>query len=1168
MIDRFRSISLVFMMFFIFLFVAGGFRNGMNPIAYAFDEEHDTGHDTSGQDDNDEDNPNDDDNQDEDEDPVELLTGNLRYQNEDLAYLSGQSRLGLIRYYNSQDRYNGPLGYGWNFNFNMKAILVSEESQSYVIVRDFSGVRYKFKKNTDGSYQSPPGWFLQLTKDAEGRFQLTKPSGEIYNFDTVGDLVRIGSCCRPDRLDLIYDAQKRLVSVQDSHAGSFSLSYNNQNKVVSIEDHGGRQVFYSYNEEEELKEFLGPGGQILRYSYDENHNLTAVLNGLGEVLLQNEYDDKDRVVEQTNRRGTFTFSYDVANRRVTIRDQHGKTRVHQVNEYGQPVQLTDQDGNTEYYTWTDEQRLSGYTNKLGEAIQFEYDTNGNRTSTIFNDGREIQIAYNESNKIVSLSDSTGYTTTFEYSAEGFPTRKNYPSGQRYQALGYSQEGKVNAIYNALSSPEDPTYRLLYAANGQISKIVYPKNQSEQFLYNDLGYLRKWLTRSGSEIFYGYNDAGLVDGVSYKIGNDYLIYTYQYDVDGNLTEIIDPGGESIKINIDKYGRIIEVMDASGNSAKYAYSEGNQSTRTDANGQVTQYSYDAMGRRTGVSYPDGSSVSYTYDKLGRLTSADDGTVFVSFAYDLLGKVTQLQCPYLQKTVDYEYDAAGRLIGITVTDHTDNDQTYAFDYEYNPDGLVTSISNPNGMTTTVQYDLVGRPILITYPNGIEEDRTYNDMGLVERITYKKGETVLEDLNYNFDLFGNVIQEDRNGEITGHEYDDLNRLTQATLPDGSTIAYAYDMRDNRTSRTASAHAVTYSYDKTGRLTGGDGITYTYDNNGNLIGKDQGGQVTNYTYDYENRLTGITLPDGTTISYRYYPIMPEGVGQLKALGEQMIGKTVSSAGEVRYLVGLDGDPLMTMAGDNSFQAWHFGSTRMDDMILSSDGAADAYHLRDLISTVIALADGTGTVTDTFSYLPYGSTSQAGNPFGFTGRIHQERSGLIYYRARFYDPETGRFITKDDLRINPRDPRRYNLYAYVLNNPTNFIDPTGHEDRCPGGAWTGTVAGGEAHFFIGASVTSTTVCCTVKPSLCCSFFSLGVSGGLKASASGGGGAIQFVNCSDADAIAGWGGGVSGEAKAGAGVDVGVSVGTSGCAAVSAAASFGVGGGVSLDLGYTWNTGCT
>ncbi len=1174
MVRKIRLIGLPFLFVLLCLFVAGGVTDRMDFVAFGYDEPHDTGHATSDEDDSDEDNPGDDDNEDEDEDPVELLTGNFKYEYEDLSFLSGKDRMQLIRYYNSQDRYNGAVGYGWNFNYNMKAIPVTDEGRNYVIVRDFTGVRYKFQENADGSYQSPQGWFLDLTKDVDGGYILTDSCGLTYLFDAEGDLIQIKDCCSSTEWNLTYDTNKRLIKVEDTYGGSFSFSYNDVNKISSVEDHAGNEVFYFYNQKGELKEVVGKGGEIYRYAYDEDHNLTAILNSQGQTILENTYNDEDRVSKQTNRNGTFTFSYDIANRRVTVTNEDGKSRIHKMNEYGQPLEITDENGKTEYYTWNEQHRLTEYTNKLGETIKFEYDESGNRTKTIMPDGGEIVVEYDSSGNLLSLTDPTGAKTVYSYDG-GRLTKKTYPSGQRYRGLTYDQQGRVRGIYDASSSPEQPTYELYYTDSGRVEHVVYPNNLAETFTYNEAGKVRKWVTRAGQEIFYRYDQAGRMDRVSYKVGAAYALYDYQYDEYGRLKAIVYPNGESMKFDLDKYGRTVRVTDPLGNSTEYTYSKGNLVKRTDGEGRITEYTYDATGRRTGVAYLAGdgstiSSISYTYDAMGRLSSADDGTVAVTFTYNFLGKPTKMECPYLQKTVDYSYDSAGRLIRTVITDHSSGDVTYTNGYAYDEDGLLTNLIAPSGVTTTIQYDEAARPVATAYPNGVEQQQSYTAMGLAENIDYKKGTDTLESFDYSFDDFGNVTRVVGSGVTTTYKYDDLNRLIEANSPDGSVIEYTYDLSENRTSKTVDGEAANFTYDKAGRLIEADGVTYDYDKNGNLIRKiSESGVTTTYQYDYENRLTGVTLGDGTEIAYRYYPVLPEEAGEVAPLGDQVIAKTVNGSDGARYLVGQDMDLLLTMGSDNSFKAWHSGGVRKDDIVFSAGSGTTTYYLKDILSSVIGQADETGSMAKTLSYAPYGAvTPQDHDVFGFTGRYHEKETGLIYYRARFYDPEIGRFMTSDDFDRTLFNPRESNLYVYAMNNPTNYTDPTGYSAECKDGAWTGTQAGGEAHFVLGASVTVTTVCCTTSPSLCCSFFSLAGSAGLEASASGGGMIIQFLNCPTAGDIAGWGGGVSGEIALGGGIDVGGSVGTTGCVAVAGGGGVGVGGGVSVDFGYTWNTGCT
>ena len=549
-------------------------------LAVAFDQQHDTGHATSDQKPPKPDKPPDKPDPDEDEDPIELITGNFKYEHEDLNFTSGRTLLAVTRYYNNQDRYNGPLGYAWNMNFHMQAIPVSKGSQNYVIVRDFNGVRYRFSENADGSYTPPAGWFHQLRRrDGQAGLELVKTSGRIYTFDADGDLVGIRSCCTAEAFSLLYDNQKRLEAVQDGSGGGFFFSYNDLNKISAISDHSGRRAEYFYNERLELREYHSPYGLILRYVYDEDHNIIRILDGLGQLLLANTYGDTGQVLEQTNQGGTFTFSYATVgvNTRVTVTDQDGRSRIHLLNPTGQPLQVTDRNGKNEFFTWNDIQRLTSYTNRLGEVFGFEYDAAGRRTRTIFPDERDITVTYDAQGRRTAVTDSDGRTTTFSYDAQGQLTRKTLPSGERFSAYTYDAEGRLTALYDAATSAQNPLYTVTHSPEGQISRIDYPNGQYEAFEYNALGAQTGWTTRGGNDIVYGYTDGGLLDRVSYRLGNVYAVYRYVYDPAGNLVEVQDPAGNRTRLVVDHFDRLTGVIDPLGNTTQFSYEQDHLAVR---------------------------------------------------------------------------------------------------------------------------------------------------------------------------------------------------------------------------------------------------------------------------------------------------------------------------------------------------------------------------------------------------------------------------------------------------------------------------------------------------------------------------------------------------------------------------------------------------------------
>jgi len=117
------------------------------------------------------------------------------------------------------------------------------------------------------------------------------------------------------------------------------------------------------------------------------------------------------------------------------------------------------------------------------------------------------------------------------------------------------------------------------------------------------------------------------------------------------------------------------------------------------------------------------------------------------------------------------------------------------------------------------------------------------------------------------------------------------------------------------------------------------------------------------------------------------------------------------------------------------------DLISATDGSNNhTYYQYDGLGSTVALADDTGTITDTYEYDVFGavraSTGSSTNPWLFTGEQHDSDSGLQFLRARYYDPSTGRFMSRDPIPSN-------NAYAYAFNNPVYFVDPYGQWPSVP-----------------------------------------------------------------------------------------------------------------------------
>ena len=220
------------------------------------------------------------------------------------------------------------------------------------------------------------------------------------------------------------------------------------------------------------------------------------------------------------------------------------------------------------------------------------------------------------------------------------------------------------------------------------------------------------------------------------------------------------------------------------------------------------------------------------------------------------------------------------------------------------------------------------------------------------------------------------------------------------------------------------YVYNLSNELTSKPGTAYTYDNNGNLLSKDDAGGTTSYVWDPENRLTSVTLPgSGETVSFQYDPF------------GRRIYKSSPYGTTIFVYDGIN--VIEEVSADGSLVALYTHGLNMDEPLAMLRGNTMRYYLADGLGSVTSLTDAKGNLTSTYQYDSFGnltaSTGSIFNPFRYTGREFDTETGLYFYRARYYDPSIGRFISEDPIRFRGG----INFYCYVKNNPINWIDPFG-----------------------------------------------------------------------------------------------------------------------------------
>jgi RHS repeat-associated protein len=442
--------------------------------------------------------------------------------------------------------------------------------------------------------------------------------------------------------------------------------------------------------------------------------------------------------------------------------------------------------------------------------------------------------------------------------------------------------------------------------------------------------------------------------------------------------VDRNGQTVIYTYDSHGLLLTMTLPDGSLTSYAYdAHGNMLTATDANGTIGM-TYDTADRMTKISYPGGRSLTFAYDSAGRRTQMVDQSGF---------------------TTNYGYDTNGNLSLVT-------DGTGALIASYTYDALNRLKRQDNGNDTYTTYDY--------YPSG----------QVMHIVNYAPDGSVNSRFDYTYDTLGHVATMTTLEGVTIYTYDGDGQLTGAMLPDGRTLTYRYDAAGNRIVTLDSGGTSTgYSTNNLNEYTTINGATEKYDPAGNLMADGSSGS--SYTYDALNRLVGVTNAQGTwTFQYN-------------ALGQRI--SEIHNGQQTQFLVdptGL-GNVVGQYSGSGQLIAnytYGLGLTGRVDATNTAD-----YYDFDADGSTAGLTGATGSYVDTYSYLPFGglraSQGTVANPFQYAGAtgVQEDGSGLDYMRARYYDPNQGRFTQPDPLGLAAGS----NSYVFSLNNPNSFQDPSG-----------------------------------------------------------------------------------------------------------------------------------
>ncbi|HEU4705601.1 MAG TPA: RHS repeat-associated core domain-containing protein, partial [Solirubrobacterales bacterium] len=922
-------------------------------------------------------------------------------------------------------------------------------------VKDSTGREVKFGYSAAGDLESVTDALGGVTKyayDSQHRItSITDPRGNVILKNTYDSQGRITE--QRDGLEHLWKLSygSGQTTVTEPEGGKITYGFDSQNRVVSETDQLGNKTTTVYDSAGNVSEVIHPGGAKWSFGHDAAGNLTSVKDPEGGERKY-EYDAKNRLTKFTDARGdSWGYEWSAANDLTKVTDPEGGETTLTYNESGQPLTLTDADKHKTEFGWDTRGNRLSVTDPFGHKTSFEYNSRNYLTSETKPGLKAETFERDALGDMLSQTTPEGHKTKYAYDANGLPTQITDPA-----------EDIWKIAYNAMERPTtytDPAEQqttVAYNGNLRPTKVTNRRGKETTYAYDLANRLTEVHAPEGGNWTFGYDARGnrtsVVDPREHKTTYEYDLLDrmkkasepleatteYGYDANGDLTSVKDPRGNTTSYAYDKLGRLTEVAQPLEKTTSFAYdAAGNMLSRATAVGAV-EYGYDAANRLTKVSSGESPLRSFGYDAANRLTEATDAEGHkIGIGYTEEGRVASMNDGRGQ-SLTRSYNSRGQL-----TKQVDGRGT--LEYGYDKLGRLTSLTDPQGKTSSFGYDPEGDLTEVKRPGGIVTTNLYDNAGRLSEATTEAGEppAVLEALKYSYDPAGNLVKriDSRLEQETSYAYDALNHLTEFNPPGEGSTAYAYDAAGNRT----EASGTTYTYNALNQLTGSsDGTTYGYDSAGRLTNEAKESEKTTYTWDPLDHLAKVEGPTETA-SYAY--------DALERLSERSseAGTQVFHYGDLGDLATFDAN------GEGKTTTSYVQGAR--GLFEQRSGETTSYPLADAHGDITAMVNGAGEVTSRQSYDPWGA--QLSGPsleMGFLGA--QERradpsTGLIQMGARSYSPALGRFLSEDPVYGHLGIGASADRYLYVWDNPLNRYDLNGR-DVCAPTPWGDACAGDAA----------------------------------------------------------------------------------------------------------------
>jgi RHS repeat-associated protein len=850
--------------------------------------------------------------------------------------------------------------------------------------------------------------------------------------------------------------------------------YDSSGLLSTIADADGRPVRFERDTSGRVSGIVNKYGQVIAAGADPNGWLNFVQLPSGENY-QFQYGVTGLLSKFTSPSGaTSSFAFDASNNLVSDTDALGASKMLSKTNLsdGYKTTITYPDGTF--------RAASSRTFAARDFISEVTERNGlTSTATQSNDGQYSAV-------VSKASDGTNVTVT------KYPDPRLGGSALYETSTYYNLGWKTNqASKQVILEHYDPSNLF----NFRLREVVKPDYNSQipnTTTYDSATQQWNYLSASGRTVA-GQIDAQerpvvvqqgnlLPVQISYdsfghvaKVTQGDRVSTFAYDSKGYLASLTDPLLREHRFTNDLVGRTTQQVAPSGDTVDFTYDKNSnltgihpfgkdwhqlvynivdlfsvyQAPAVGSENSTKSYTYNLSRDLQKVTRADGKEIIYGYDvSKARLTSLTMALQTIGYAYeDYGGNLTKAtnsdngSITNLGHTGDhlaqwYEYGLTlpnsvrfdsmlrytwDRFGNISALDQSGSGMSpTSVQYTYDVDQLMKSAGDLQ-ITRSTNTSLVTGTSLGAFTDAY----SYNAYG--EVAGYQSG---VYSFTVQRDALGRIVQKSEtttDGSVTySYSYDLNDRLAQVMKDGVVTAQYSYDGNGNRVTVVAGGQQVVSTFDNQDRIIQRGSVQYVFNTEGELQQKTDGTKVTKYQYGLFGQLRTVQLPSGSVITY-----------DTNGLGLR-IGKRVGNV-FMKFYQWQSATQLAAEVGPsgNLVARFVYGTERHSPDYMLKDGVNYRFIKDHLGSIRFVMNAADGSVAQKIVYDEWGKVISDSNPgfqpFGFGGGLYDADTGFVRFGARDYDPETGRWTSKDPILFNGG----INLYRYNFNDPVNFVDVTG-----------------------------------------------------------------------------------------------------------------------------------